>query len=401
MLRQVTQNATNQYRITVARNLDEVEAMRQVWRQMQSLQENATPNADIDRYLSVIEAQEGRMKPHVILFSRDGEPAALLVARIEKHKLRCRIGYKVLWAPTLSCLTVVYGGLVGRDDRETADAVIHELQSVLRKGEADMVFFNELRADSTLYCRAREIPGFFCRGHLPNLHVHRSQSMPDNLESFYQKLSKKHRANIRRGVRKLDAEFPSEVRVVKYSKRKEMKELIEAVSEISARTYQHAIGAGFHDNSETRYMVEKASEFGWLRGYVLFVSQKPVAFQLLTRYEKTYFLDKIGYDPEWKSWNVGTILYVKALEDMCGDADTDCIDFLFGDAEYKQSYGDRHWSEASLYIFAPRAYPIIVNLVDSSVRELSHGLARIADKFGFMSKVKTGWREFLRKRQTK
>ncbi|GAF75893.1 unnamed protein product, partial [marine sediment metagenome] len=51
----------------------------------------------------------------------------------------------------------------------------------------------------------------------------------------------------------------------------------------------------------------------------------------------------------------------KMFEALCLEKNVDAIDFGFGDAQYKESFSDVSWMEASVYIFAPRLYPLVVN----------------------------------------
>ncbi len=366
-----TKNLGNGWEVSVARTFEEVESLRQIWKEMQSREKYPVPNADIDWYLSVLRPRKEQMQPYIMVFHQDGEPVAMVVGRLEKYQLRCRIGYKVVWNPSPCCLTVVYGGVLCDSDEKAYAVVMKHLQLVLKIGTADMIFFNELRTDTLFYRLARNVPSFFCRQYMPRIEIHRSQSIPENIESFYKKLSKKHRANMRRAVRKLEKEYSGEVKIVKYSHKDDVGDLMETVSMISNKTYQHAMGRGFVDDLPARHLVERSVELGMLCGYVLFVGGHPCAFELLTLYRNTYFLDKIGYDPAWKSWNVGTVLFIKVLEDLCNTTEVNCLDFLFGDAEYKQHYADKNWNEASVYVFAPRFYPVLINVVDSLIRGFS------------------------------
>ena len=174
-----------------------------------------------------------------------------------------------------------------------------------------------------------------------------------------------------------------------------MDEAIEAVSRVSSTTYQHGLGYGFVNNSTTRILLMEAAKQGWLRMSVLFIGGQASAFQIGLRYHKTYFLAQIGFDPKWNKLNVGTVLLLKVLEDICADPDIEFIDFRFGSAEYKRSYGDMHWPEAMVYISAPRLYPIFINTLRSSMSGLNTGLEYMLIKTGFANRVKRRWRNLL------
>lgn len=381
--------------IIKATNFEEIEAIRPAWERLQNNASCPIINAKIDRYLSVIKTSDDDMQPCVLLASRGGEPEAILVGRLEKHRLVCRIGYKVLFKPRIRSLTVVYGGIMGELDDLTCTELVREMLSILRCGEVDMIFINHIKTDSPFFKFARYVPNFVCRGHFPIIQKHWTMSVPENIDEFYKRCSKKHRANLKRSIRKLEQEYPDKVEVVAYSEKSEIDTAIRDIFEISRNTYQHALGKGVEDDSRTRSMMRTAAECGWLCAHLLYINNKPCAFQTGFHYNQTYFLDQIGFDPEYKQLSIGTVLFLKVLESLGANPAVSTLDFGFGDAGYKHRYGDNSDYEALLYIFAPRLYPILINMVHSGVTGLSLGANWLADRMGFMRYLKRRWRDRL------
>jgi len=392
---------TDGWEVVIARDLAEVELLRPTWEELQQNECSPVVNADIDRFISVVGPRQDVVRPHVILLRNSGNPKAMLIGRIEEKRLNCKIGYKTLLRPLLRCLLVVYGGLLGNLTDELCAMLIRELQDALGKGEADVVLFSHLRKGSPIYRCATTMPSFLCRGHLSKTEVHRSMSVPDSIDSFYKSRSKKHRANLRRYIRKLDEEYPDRVQTLSYRKVKDVGELITAASQISTQTYQQTLGSGFDDDERTRKLIETAARRGWLRAHVLYVGDEPCAFQCGLQYKKTYFLEKIGYSSQWGKYNVGSVLFLNVLHELCEEGAIETIDFGFGDADYKCSYGDKDWPEASVYIFAPRLYPLFINILQTSMVGISLGLESILSRTGLISPIKRRWRNLLQARNLK
>ncbi len=391
----------NGWEVSIARTFDEVEAIRPIWEKMHNSEDYPVPNADIDRYLAVLRPQKDQMQPYVMLFRREGEPVAMVIGRLEKHRLTCRIGYKVLFKPMIRSLTVVYGGIMGKLDDLTCTELIREMLSILRRGEADMIFINHIKTDSPFLKFARNVPNFVCCGHFPIIQKHWTMSVPENIDEFYKRCSKKHRANLKRSIRKLEQEYPDKVEVVASSEKTEIDTAIRDIFEISRNTYQHALGKGAEDDSRTQSMMRTTAECGWLRAHLLYINNKPCAFQTALQYNQTYFLDQIGFDPEYMQHSIGTVLFLKVLEGLCIDPTVSTLDFGFGDAGYKRWYGDNSWHEALLYIFAPRLYPILINMLQSGATGLFLGANWLADRMGFMRYFKRRWRDYLQRTQHK
>ena len=76
------------WEIVVAKELEDIEIIRPIWEEMQRNENCPTPNADIDRFLSIVEHQESTVRPCVILLKHFGRPRALVISRIEKFRIK-------------------------------------------------------------------------------------------------------------------------------------------------------------------------------------------------------------------------------------------------------------------------------------------------------------------------
>jgi len=386
---------TESRKTLVARNFEEIEAIRAIWERIQRNEPYPVPDADIDRYLSVVKASGGDTRPYVMLVEADDRAQAMIVGWIEKRQINLKLGYKTLCRPALKCLSVVYGGVLGQPEDGLCALLVSELMKQLRRPDVDMVYFNHLRTDTSFYQAVRKTPSFLTRGHFPRIEEHWIMNIPSSIDQFYQTLSAKHRSTLRRKVRMLQTKYPDEVNVVKYTQGADLEEAIKAASKVSRTTYQHALGSGLGDDSASRNVLSTAAANGWLDLSVLYVGKEPCAFQLGLRYGGRYFLQTLGFNPEWRKLSVGTVLFLRVLEDLCNDPELESFDFGFGDAPYKRRYGDRQWPEASVYIFALRPYPVFINVPRSSVEALDLGLKYVVNKMGLVRWIKRRWRQRL------
>jgi hypothetical protein len=391
-----TQSAGD-WKIVVARSFEEIEAIRPAWKQMQENEPYPTPYADIDRHIFVTKARGDDVRPYVVLLERNDCPAAMIIGWAEEHQLRLKLGYRNLFGARLRCLSVVYGGVLGRRTNDVCSAVVRELMNVLARGEADVVFINHVATDSLLYRVATKMPNFLSRTHFAEVKPHWSMPIPESVEPLYQSFAPKTRSTLRRKMRKLEKEFTDQIKIMTYRDENRLEEAMCAASQVSRHTYQTALGWGFVNDSRTRETLAAAAHRGWLRMSIVYIKEEPCAFQLGLQYGKTYFLEQLEFHPRWKQWNVGTVLFMKVLEDLCRDPSVERFNFGFGDAQYKRSYGNECWDESSVYIFAPRLYPVLVSVLHSSMEGVSLGLKYVLDRFGMVRSVKRRWRNLLQK----
>ncbi|OHB75429.1 MAG: hypothetical protein A2Z25_20970 [Planctomycetes bacterium RBG_16_55_9] len=146
------------------------------------------------------------------------------------------------------------------------------------------------------------------------------------------------------------------------------------------------------NDERTGDLLTEAAAQGWFRGHILFAGEVPCAFQLGLAYRDVYYLVNIGYDPGFDSYLPGTVLFLKVLESLCDDPSIHTIDFYFGDAWYKQSYGSEQWQEGCPYIFAPGLYPVSLNVLQSLAMGMNAGLERLMSRIGFVNWIKRRWR---------
>ena len=156
-----------EYEVKVARSIEEVEGLRSIWEKMQ-----CHPNVDIDFYLTVVDSMADILRPHVILFSKNGQPEAMAVGRLARKNMGISLGYKTLFNFKVPCMTIPYGGLLGNWSKEISHILITELMDLLKRNEADIVWLNLLRTDSQVYELAKKEPSFICRDHVMISNVH-------------------------------------------------------------------------------------------------------------------------------------------------------------------------------------------------------------------------------------
>ena len=100
---------------------------------------------------------------------------------------------------------------------------------------------------------------------------------------------------------------------------------------------------------------------------MLSIAGAPVAFWYGLAYAGTFFIGTPGYDPEYGELRVGLYLQMRMMEDLCADPTVHAVDYGFGDAQYKRSFGDTAWEEADVLLFAPTFRAARINAIRTSV----------------------------------
>ena len=378
------------------RTLEQIRGIRPAWETLKTETcSDKDIEADFKRYVGVVESTSD-CEPYTLLAFKDGKPHALLAATRVSTKIPCKLGYLNLFKPSLQGISIIYGGYLGCFDEDTCHKLLGHMYTAIRNGEADVIMFKQLPLRHPLYTSFRKDYPMLCRSHFPKIDEHWQMPVPNRMESFYLQHSSKTRQTLKRQLRRLESHF--QVRLAECTDSDRLPEILPQIEMISERTYQYALGWGLVNDAGTLKQLLTAAQNGWLRLHLLYLNDEPCAFQFGLRYKGTYFLKQMGFNPKMKQWQPGTGLFLKVLERLCDDPAVNCFDFGFGDAEYKRRFGTRSWNEASLYIFAPRVYPVWVNTIHTAVCGLSKEMRFLARKTGLEEKIKRKWRNRLQNR---
>ena len=175
--------------------------------------------------------------------------------------------------------------------------------------------------------------------------------------------------------------------------------MVRDIEEIAKKTYQRGLGVGFIDSPEMRNRLRFEAERGWLRAYVLYLSDRPCAFWVGRLYRNAFHSEFMGYDPCYSRYSPGMFLIMRVLEDLCGGNGSEKIeevDFGLGDAQYKEVLGNREWLDTSLYLFGPNLKGIGLSFLRTPIMAID-AIARAAlEGTSFLPRIKRAWRNIVR-----
>ena len=370
--------------------------MREAWESLQT-----HPNSDIDHFLNVMAARSNIIRPHVVLLSEGSSPISMVVGRVEELSLRLALGPTKTYAPTVRSLTVVHGGVLGLESSGVCAVLLRELMRPLERREVDSLQFNYLRVESPLYSLARAQRGILRRDRFPLISTHWHLGLPQSMEDFYASRASKHRRGWRRMERSLATDFPEVVRYVCHDDEKELDRVLRDAEYVARTTYQRGLHVGFVDSAEMRTVYSLLAKKGRLRVYLTYIQNEPKAFWIGELYRRTFTIFSTGYDPSFRKYELGTVLLLKLLEDLCELGGVETVDFGFGDAPYKQRFGDRHTQEATFSIFANNFSGLKVNVARTLILGCQRTAKRTLAALGLMEAVKRARRRNLDEPQTR
>lgn len=376
--------------VLVARTEEEVEALRPSWKELQA----ERLGGDIDHFLTVARTDPEVVRPHVVLLERDGRPEGLVAARIKRIRLRCRLGYRKLYEPPVRALAVVHGGLLGPLSRTDPGSLLAAVHSGLERREIDVVRLPAVATESLLATAlATKSPRWRRSSSEPRRHWR--AHLPGSYEEFLRSLSSSTRQGARRNAAKLERAHP-ELELRRFVTGDDLDEFLAAASAVADTTYQRNLGVAISDDDGLQHaIVALGADRGWFRGLVLYLDGEPAAFWYGFAYRGVFQTAVPGYDPRYGRLNIGMVVLLKLVEELCADESISMLDFGFGDAEYKRRLGDESWLEQDVLVFEPTLRAIRINTIRSSLLT-GVGLGRRAvAAAGTQDRIKKVWRRRL------
>jgi hypothetical protein len=372
------------FRVEIIKEFTDIEKLKPMWKSLQR-----HPNVDPDLFLLIAKHRKEILRPYIVVVCENDQPVSMAIGRIVDHHIECTIGYKSIFRPKLPLLMMLYGGYLGEQSERTARIIITQLLEALDRHEADAVFFNFLPTTSPLLAAANTVPGLLCRGHINIVNAHHEMTMPLKQEDFFKNMNRKHRSNMKKKAEKLESDFPGNVSCTFFKAVEEVGRLCDDAESIANKSYHRGLGVGFVHDAESAEMLHSIAEQDRLLSPVLYVNNKPVAFIIGELFHDRYFLNYMGYDAAYARYSTGIILFIKIMETLCDShPETKCIDFGFGDADYKQRFSTGTWDESSVYIFSRRIRPVLINIVRLVILFVSQTLQGTLRKLALEARIK-------------
>jgi CelD/BcsL family acetyltransferase involved in cellulose biosynthesis len=381
--------------VTIARSIEDVEALRPTWL---ALQEGEL-TSDIDYFLTLARFHPEIRRPHVLVLERDGEPVTLLAAHLHEGWLVHRIGPWAAYKPTLRSVNVVYRGILGERSPETIASLLRSLQGTLDDREADTVLLRYLEPGCDVHLAAVSSEHFRRREHFLPRRPHWSMTIDGSLEETLSRRSAKTRENVRRVCRRIEREFGDRLRLDVLRDATDAPRIFADVDRVAATAYQHESGTFFQHSELERQLVLLGLGRGWYRAHVLSVDERPIAFWTGFSYGGTFgWRGATGYDPAFGRFSPGTYVLVQLLDDLSRDPGVRLFDIGGGDVEYKRYFGDRRWEEIDVRVLGPGARNLAVSAIGSSVQALHQGLRHVGAAGGQQGSASRLQRKRLKRR---
>lgn len=375
------------------RSAKDVEALRPWWET-----HCAHPNSELDHYLMVCALSANVLGPAVISVWSAGECLVAIAGRLEKTRLRGRLGYWHLPGLSARVLTFIHQGVIGDLHPEAAAAVVAELNRLLADDEADLVVFNLFPEESPLWPALAAHPSRVLGLKHPAWSPHWELSLQTERGFILKDMRAKHRGWIRRKQRDCEEAYAGRLSWRWFAAIDDVAPLCEAMEKVARHTYQRGLNAGFRDDEHHRQRLALFTRKGALRIILLELDGQPAAFWLGQVCRGVFHSSATGYVPELRDHEIGTQMFLRLVDELVAEK-IRRFDFGLGDAHYKQRFGDRSWRELRVQFFAPTAKGLALRHYLAAAAGLDRAARQTLQSLGSIDRLKQRWRRAVAKKQ--
>ena len=368
---------------------EDIEKLRPFWSEL-----NLNPESDIDFVQILAKARPEILGLHVLAAYENDKLVALLIGRIENAVVTLKFGYWKLLNLRLKRVVFVREGFLGECSDRVAEAMVTHLVKSDRAVGRDVSLLCNVPVTGALNNAIKKHCPALRKGFSARVAERWRGRLPETYDAFMTARSRKHRGHLRRLFRIVEAEFPGQIRYENYTQPSQVNAFCEAADTIAQHTYQRGLNAGFIDNEENRRRLALAAEKGWFKGYIVFAQDKPLAFWYGDLVKGVMHLGWTGYLPEYRDFELGTILYLKMTEDLISLKARE-LDYGLGAAHYKERFGDICLQEVDTAIYSANLKGWFCNVMLALEAVVNRVGARLLSKLKLKERMKKKWRSGL------
>jgi hypothetical protein len=316
--------------------------------------------------------------------------AGLIAGRRLSREIQLRLGYFRFGTVRVPAWSISYRGIMAQTDPRLHQAMAQALHGELANPGIRLIYTNALPLTDPIYRLLVSLPGPGRMSLAFPAEPHMMIRFEKNLEQTIARLGASVRSQIRRTVKK-NRQTGYTMRV--YASPGEVESYFTDAESVARKTYQRALRVGFTVSPLHRRQANLAAQKGWFRGYILYDGGRPIAFEEDYTYGHHCFNPYVGYDPAYRSSNPGTLLTIKAWEDLISHTETRVYDFGLGDGVYKRRLADVCLDERELMLFRRTWSNHLLRVVLAINFALNQNLRHLLDYLGIYTKIKTFWRK--------
>ncbi len=333
--------------------------------------------------------------PNIVLFKKNNKPIAIIVGWINpKYVVTSWLGYLKIKSPNLKCFEVENNGIISDGNSETDELICEYLKNQIRNTKIDLFAFNHLSSQNPIWDKIISKKCIY-KNPVYKKSVNWITTLRDAQTGERKKIhSKKTNSKLFRKARKFRQSFDNQLVIRPFNNINSVQEFLENADLVTKNSYQYSINVGIRNNEYWKNIITSLAKGKYLRAYILFVKDKPVAYIIGAQYSDILFLIATSFNYNYSEYSPGEFLRHELIEDFL-QIGIDIIDYGYGDAIYKQRCGTEAIEEASVRIYGNGFKANLAKFIDGILTQSGSKFLELLRGIGLLDKIKGIWRQRL------
>jgi Acetyltransferase (GNAT) domain len=206
---------------------------------------------------------------------------------------------------------------------------------------------------------------------------------------YEKRFSSRRRKHFHQALRRLAAASGGAIDWREYRHPSDMQVFYSLAREVSQTTYQEKlVDAGLPATDTFRHQLAEMAERDSVRGYILFLDQRPIAYQYCPSSGTVITCERIGYDPAYRQHSPGLVLLLLMLESLFAAKCFDIFDLGKGEYAYKETMATSSVPGADIYYFRRTIPNLFLVLCHATFESCSTTMSSISERLGLRQKLK-------------
>ena len=367
------------------------EAQARAWRSWWERLPVTNVDSDPDYFLTVVGHDRSVLRPHVMRVVPETGAPVLVAARLTAERFGAKAGGRQLGSMRTRALVVAFDGVVGAHTVAQRKAVTEAVTQTLVSGEADVAVF-QMTEDGTRWSEHLDHYSTLPRLRRPPV-TRWYTDLPGSWEDLLAQRSAKSRRQIRYDDNKLRRAYGDRLELRRLDRPEHAHRLARDLRAVASVSYQRGLGVSLLDTPVQEALMTLSRSKDWLRVWMLYVDDAPVAFWWGVAHAGVLTIGSPGFDPAYARDRVGYYTLRRMLEDCADDPDVDRIDYGPGEADYKERFATGRSTARDVLLFARRPRALAVRTM-LAAQDRTIAVARsTAEASGRAEEIKRWWRD--------
>ncbi|PHZ83675.1 GNAT family N-acetyltransferase [Paremcibacter congregatus] len=210
-----------------------------------------------------------------------------------------------------------------------------------------------------------------------------------SFDEYIKGFSSKTRSTLKRKINKFEKISGGTIDWRTYSTPTEMAEFHKVARKISKETYQEKhLNVGLPDDEDFKAdMIERAKS-NTVNGYLLYLDGKAISYLYSPIDQGRFIYAYLGYLPETSKLSPGTVLFLKALEQIFDSGSGKIFDFTEGESEQKKMFSTNHVYCGNLICLENTPTNYFWLMLNKVTNRISKYLGDFFDKLGLKKTIR-------------